>query len=103
MGTVILDAELKGKLNGLNEPLDLRDPDGTLVGQFVPGDSYTHLLYEWAKLDFARQEAEEAAAGVVRRWDGKSGRTTAEMIARLRELGEATAAEKVGPTVVVQG
>jgi hypothetical protein len=88
MGTVILDAELKAKLNGLNEPLDLRDPDGTLVGQIVPGDAYTRLLYEWAKLDFARQEAEEKAAGVVRAWDGKSGKTTAEVLEGVRRLEE---------------
>lgn len=88
MGTVILDAELKAKLNGLNEPLDLRDPDGRLVGQFVPGDSYTHLLYEWAKLDFARQEAEETAAGIARKWDGKGGKTTAQVLEAARQLEE---------------
>lgn len=96
MGTVILDAELKAKLNGLNQPLDLRDPDGTLIGQFVPGDSYTHLLYEWAKLDFARQEAEDAAAGVVRKWDGKGGRTTAEVLEGVRRLEERLRQEEGG-------
>lgn len=86
MGTVVLDAELKAKLNGLNEPLDLRDPDGRLVGQYVPGDGYTRLLYEWAKLEFARQEAGDAANGVTRTWDGKGGKTTAEVLAGVRRL-----------------
>ncbi|MBX9580631.1 MAG: hypothetical protein K2X87_10015 [Gemmataceae bacterium] len=92
MGTVILDAELKAKLNGLNEPLDLRDPDGRLVGRFVPVDPELRAMYDWAREEFARQEAEDAANGVTRTWDGKSGKTTAEAIAYLERLGREGAA-----------
>lgn len=101
MGTVILDAELKAKLNGLNEPLDLGDADGRVLGRFVPTDPEVRAIYDWAREEFARQEAEDAANGISRTWDGKSGKTTAEVIARLQELGEATAVEAVRPTAVV--
>jgi hypothetical protein len=88
MGTVTLDDTLRAKLNGLNEHLEVRTPDGVLVGHFLPAEAYRRMQYEWAKAEFAREEAEEAARGVVRRWDGTNGKTTAQAIAYLEELGE---------------
>jgi hypothetical protein len=92
MGTVTLDDALRAKLNGLNEHLEVRTPDGTLVGHFLPDEVYRRLQYEWAKAEFARQDLEDAARGVVRKWDGTNGRTTAEAIAYLEELGAKGAA-----------
>jgi hypothetical protein len=88
MGTVILDDELKAKLNGLNEHLEVRDASGKLVGHFLPDELYMGMLFDWAKAEFAREEAEEAAQGIVRKWDGTSGRTTPEAIAYVKELAE---------------
>lgn len=91
MNTVILDDALKARLNGLNRHLELREPDGKLVGHFLPvGDdeAYKHWAIEKAKVEFDRQEAEEAAQGIVRKWDGKSGKTTAEAIAYVKQLAE---------------
>jgi hypothetical protein len=45
MGTVLLDDELKAKLNGLNEHLEVRDTSGNRVGWFVPEDEYRRLAY----------------------------------------------------------
>jgi hypothetical protein len=36
MGKVILDADTRAKLNGLNQRLELYDEHGTLLGYFVP-------------------------------------------------------------------
>ena len=36
MGTIVLDAALRARLNGLNEKLEVRDENGQLVGHFVP-------------------------------------------------------------------
>jgi hypothetical protein len=92
MGTVILDDALKARLNGLNEQLEVRDTDGTLVGRFLPEDQYMRLMYDWARAEFAREEAEDAAKGIVRTWDGTNGKTTSEAIAYLQSLWQQKAA-----------
>lgn len=94
MGKVILDEVLKARLNGMNETLEVRDEGGRLVGRFVPEEEYTRLLYDWAKAEFTREEAEDAAKGIVRKWDGTNGKTTKEAIARLQLLGQKLDAEE---------
>ncbi len=86
MGTIILDETLRARLNGMNETLEIRDEKGELVGRFVPEEEYMRMLYDWAKAEFAREEAEEAARGIVRKWDGTNGKTGAEAIAYLQSL-----------------
>jgi hypothetical protein len=49
MGKVIVDAELRAKLNGLNSDLEFHDPSGQLLGVFVPKEEYLKLLYAWEK------------------------------------------------------
>ena len=88
MSTVILDDDLKSRLNGLDKHLEVRDPAGKLVGHFLPDDLYMRMLYDWAKAEFAREEAEEAVKGVVRKWDGTNGKTTAEAIAYVKRMAE---------------
>ena len=61
MNTVILDDDLKSRLNGLDQHLEVRDPAGKLVGHFLPDALYMRMLYDWARAEFAREEAEEAA------------------------------------------
>ena len=92
MGTVTLDDALRAKLNGLSEHLEIRTPDGKLVGHFLPDEAYRRMQIECAKAEFARQDAEDAARGVVRKWNGTNGRTTAQAIAYLEELGAKGAA-----------
>jgi hypothetical protein len=43
-GTVILDDELKAKLNGLNQPLEIRDASGKVIGWFIPEEDYQAIL-----------------------------------------------------------
>lgn len=88
MGTVTVDDALRAWLNGLTESQELRSPDGGLVGYVLPTEAYRRMVYEWAKAEFARQDAEDAARGVVRKWDGTNGKTTAEVLASLRSLEE---------------
>lgn len=98
MGTVTLDDTLRAKLNGLSEHLEVRTADGVLVGHFLPDEVYRRMQYEWAKADFAREEAEEAACGVVRRWDGTNGKTTAQVLASLRALEDRLRQSEAGGT-----
>jgi hypothetical protein len=44
MGTVILDDELKAKLNGLSELLEIRDTSGKLLGHYLPEADYRAIL-----------------------------------------------------------
>lgn len=49
MSKVTLDAVLRERLNGLNEPLELCDEAGRTVGHFVPEEVYRKLLYRLAE------------------------------------------------------
>ena len=66
----------------------IHDEKGQVLGYFLTEAEYTRLMYDWAKAEFAREEAEEAAKGIVRKWDGTSGKTTAEVLETLRKLAE---------------
>ncbi|MBA4189921.1 MAG: hypothetical protein C0467_18205 [Planctomycetaceae bacterium] len=88
MNTVILDDELKSRLNGLDKHMEIRDTAGKLVGHFLPDAVYMRFLYDLAKAEFAREESEKAAKGIVRKWDGTNGKTTAEAIAYVKKMAE---------------
>jgi hypothetical protein len=45
MSKVILDPDLKARLNGLNEQLEICDTDGRTLGRFLPEGAYRKLLY----------------------------------------------------------
>jgi hypothetical protein len=94
MNPVILDDDLKSRLNGLDQHLEVRDPAGKLVGHFLPDALDMRVLYDWARAEFAREEAEEAAKGIVRKWDGTNGRTTAEAIEYVKRAAAQLAGEQ---------
>lgn len=94
MSAILLDDDLKAKLNGLTHHIELRDASGKTVARCIPEDEYMRMLYNEAKLAFALEEAEEAAKGIVRKWDGTNGKTTAEAIASLKRLEEQLKAEE---------
>jgi len=94
MGTAILDDEHKVRLNGLTEHLEICDASGNRVGRFLPEAVYMRLIYDLAKAEFAREEAEEAANGIVRKWDGTNGKTTAAAIDYVKQVAEKAACPK---------
>jgi hypothetical protein len=49
MGKVLLDDALKARLNGMNEPVEIRDQNGNIVGHFLPEESYRKLVYAAAE------------------------------------------------------
>jgi hypothetical protein len=49
MSKIILDSDLKAKLNGLNEQFEVCDPDGRVLGRFLPEGVYRQLLYRLAE------------------------------------------------------
>jgi hypothetical protein len=87
--TLILDDDLKAKLAGLTRRVEVRDETGKTVGWFVPEEEERlRRQYAEAKEAFAREEAEEAARGIVRKWDGTNGKSTAEVLAAIKALEE---------------
>lgn len=74
MGKVLLDDALKARLNGMNEPLEIRDENGTIVGHFLPAESYRKLVYAAAEAacPFSPEELE-------RRRHETGGRALAEI------------------------
>ena len=88
MSKVVLDAELRAKLDGATETVELTDEAGNVIGRFVPeGRSYvTDAVYDRmmsailrpssrAELDEARKEMLE-----------HGGVSTAEILAGLEEI-----------------
>jgi hypothetical protein len=45
MGKVTLDEDLRRKLNGLNEPLEVCDETGRTVGHFISTGLFEELFY----------------------------------------------------------
>ena len=62
----------------------IRDEKGKVLGYFVSETEYTRLLYDMAKAESAREEAERSANGVVRQYDGTNGMTTGDVLAVFR-------------------
>jgi hypothetical protein len=58
---VILDADLRAKLNGVNRQLELCDESGRTVGHFLPDDVYRQLLYTWANAQVTDEELDRAS------------------------------------------
>jgi hypothetical protein len=76
MSKIVLDDDLKAKLNGLNKTMEVEDGSGRLVGQFVPQEEYLKLIYAWAKAEVSDEELNR-----VRKETG--GRTLSEIWSRL--------------------
>ncbi len=72
MSRVILDPELRSKLNGLNEQLEVCDEAGKTLGHFLPESLYRELLLCWSKANLSDEE-------LARRRQEPRGRTLAEI------------------------
>ncbi len=61
MGKIVLDAQLRAKLNGLTESLEVCDESGEVVGQFLPADLYKEMLFAWLDAQIDEEELERIA------------------------------------------
>ncbi|MCI0642321.1 MAG: hypothetical protein L0Y72_26795 [Gemmataceae bacterium] len=59
MSSVILDADLRAKLNGLNERVHVYDESGNQVGVFLPLDQYQKYLHKTVEVPFTDEQLEE--------------------------------------------
>jgi hypothetical protein len=83
VATIILDPDLKAKLNGLTEQVEVRDANGHTVGHFVPASLYQELVQAWAKTHFTDQAELERARQEVRE---EGGLATSEAVAHLENV-----------------
>lgn len=81
MSRITLDPNLRTRLNGLNERLEVCDEAGEVVGHFVPEAEYQRMLYRLAELQ-CPYSAEELDA-----MDKETGGKTLDEL--WRELGQA--------------
>ena len=72
MSQVTLDNDLRAKLNGLNQHIEVRDEEGNVVGHFLPRALFRELLLAWADVHFPIEEME-------RRRQDPGGRSLAEI------------------------
>jgi CRISPR/Cas system-associated endonuclease Cas1 len=79
MTTVVVDKELRDKLNGFEHEVIFCDESGQPVGRFLPESEYMKMLYERARHMFTDEEL-EAARRPQREY------TTAEVIEHLNKL-----------------
>lgn len=86
MSKIILDSELKSKLNGLNEHKEICDSDGRTVGHFLPPDLFNKLAYAWAKAEFANEPEQEHARREIK---DQGGFSTSEAVAYLEKAVKA--------------
>ena len=56
MSKIVLDADLRAKLNGLNEQVEFCDGTGATLGRFVPEAEYRRLLYACLKDQISDEE-----------------------------------------------
>jgi hypothetical protein len=76
MSRVVLDQQLRSKLRGLNDQVEICDESGKTVGRFLPESLYRELLLAWAKADLPEEALQQ------RRQEPR-GRTLAETWTKL--------------------
>lgn len=79
MAQVVLDADLKARLKGLDEETEFCEADGRTLGHFLPNGLYQELLYSWARKQFDDDELNRAR-------QEPGGMTTAQAIAHVRSV-----------------
>jgi hypothetical protein len=73
---LILDDELRAKLNWATESAEIREPNGRVVGYYLPDEVYNRMLVAWANDLVTEEELDQASRQT-------GGRTLAEIWKRL--------------------
>jgi len=59
MGQIFLDQELRSRLNGMTEEMQVRDESGQIVGYFVPAIAYNKLRAATIEVPFSKEEIDQ--------------------------------------------
>jgi hypothetical protein len=73
MTQIKIDESLKQKLGGLDRPVELCDPDGQVLGRFLPEKEYREILYgsveiPYSEEEIARRRAERGGCSLEEIW-----------------------------------
>ena len=79
MSKIVLDADLRAKLNGGTEPVVFTDEAGNVVGRYVPGDALSRLAAALFP-PLTREEIAEARKEMLEH----GGVSTEDMLAVIR-------------------
>jgi hypothetical protein len=60
MTQIVLDAELRARLRGLDEQFEFCDEQGQVVGHYLPEHVYRSWLVAWSKQEVPDQELLQA-------------------------------------------
>ena len=60
MSKIIVDHDLRSKLNGLNAEISFCDEAGRVIGHYLPADLYRKMLYAVAAAEISDEEIEQA-------------------------------------------
>ncbi len=60
MNKIVIDKDLRTRLDNLDTELELCDESGHTLGYFVPTAEANPSLYEWARCEFTEEEIESA-------------------------------------------
>lgn len=74
MTTVVVDDDLREKLNGFEHEVVFCDESGTPVGRFLPESEYMKMLYERARHIFSDEELDAARQETARIYNGRGDR-----------------------------
>jgi hypothetical protein len=74
MTQVTIDQTLRLKLGGMNEPVELCDDNGQVVGHYLPEAEYKRILYASIKIPYseeeiARRRAQTGGCSLREIWD----------------------------------
>jgi hypothetical protein len=61
MSKVIVDDDMRAKLNGLNADAEFCDPNGRRIGVFIPAEDYEKMVHTWLKAQVSDEELERAS------------------------------------------
>jgi hypothetical protein len=78
MSRIVIDEQMRAKLNGFDQDLELCDESGKPVGHFVPQKEYMKML-----IAFAEAQCPISPEELDRREQEVGGRTLAEIWRRL--------------------
>src|SRR5260370_41975189 len=76
MSRVTLDSQLRSKLNGLDDQVEICDESGKTLGRFLPESLCRELLLAWSKADLPDDELQ-------RRRQEPRGHTLGEVLEKL--------------------
>src|SRR5262245_61043814 len=60
MDKIIIDQNLRSRLNGLDSSIEFCDESGKTLGHFLPEDVYREVMSAWGKVLFPDEEVAEA-------------------------------------------